>query len=267
MTGSGRYISVNKEYGVFVGRGEGIRRLKAEGGSYLGFGKLFNLALSPDGNILLTAGFGSPYDAEWDFIEEQREVGYKDLVAVTLWDLERLRPLAKLPGNIAKTHATFSPDGKYVVSGSENAVVIVWDAKNKKERFRLASLAHGVIVNPNEPWQKWKYDKTGLIEKPKDHTGSSVLALKFIDTANHYLRFNNLQHYAILYSIDSPLPLKYLDLGTKPFPATRDYSRNTAIDTAPAAGILVTGQAAGPGINVYKYDKATQTLKRIWVAR
>ena len=61
--------------------------------------------------------------------------------------------------------------------------------------------------------------------------------------------------------------MKYLDLGTKPYPATRDYSRNTAIDTAPAAGILVTGQAVGPGINVYKYDKATQTLKRIWVAR
>ena len=93
------------------------------------------------------------------------------------------------------------------------------------------------------------------------------MAIKFIDSDQHYLRFISYQHYAILYSIDSPLPLKYLDLGTKPFPATRDYSRNTAIDTAPAAGILVTGQAAGPGINVYKYDKAAQTLKRIWVAR
>ncbi len=63
------------------------------------------------------------------------------------------------------------------------------------------------------------------------------------------------------------MPLKYLDLGTDPYPATREYVRNTAIDSAPAAGILVTGQANGPGINVYRYDKAARTLKRIWVAR
>ena len=93
------------------------------------------------------------------------------------------------------------------------------------------------------------------------------MSIKFIDEENHYLRIVTDQHYAVLYSIDSPLPLKYLDLGRKPYPATRDYSRNTAIDSAPEAGILVTGQAYGPGINVYKYDKKTQTLRRIWVAK
>jgi len=139
--------------------------------------------------------------------------------------------------------------------------------KQKQELFRLGSLFHGVIINPDEPWEKWTYDKTELIPYPKDYSGQAVLSLKFIDLDNHYLRITTNQHYAILYAIDNPLPLKYLDLGKKPFPATREYARNTAIDSAPAAGILVTGQANGPGINVYKYDKATQTLKRIWVAR
>ncbi len=131
----------------------------------------------------------------------------------------------------------------------------------------IRGATQGVLVDKSGGYGKYIWDKTGLIEQPPDFEGDAAIVIKFINHDNHYLRFTTYQHYAILYSIDSPLPLKYLDLGTKPFPATRDYSRNTAIDTAPAAGVLVTGQAAGPGINVYKYDKAAQTLKRIWVAR
>ncbi len=267
FTRNGRYVSVNDDYGIFTGIGEAQKRLKAEGGSYQGFGKLLNMSFSPDGKRMVTSGFGSPYDAEWESIREQSEIGYKNLVGVVLWDLVAMNPLAKLPGNIAKTYATFSPDGKYVVSGDEGGRVIVWDAQKTKELFRLGSLFHGVIANPNESWENWVYDKTGLIPYPKDYSGQAVLSLKFIDLDNHYLRITANQHYAILYAIDNPLPLKYLDLGTHPYPATREYARNTAIDSAPAAGILVTGQANGPGINVYRYDKAARTLKRIWVAR
>ncbi len=275
LTAAGQYVSVNDDYGIFTGIGEAQKKLKAEGGSYQGFGKLLNLSFSPDGKRMVTSGFGSPYDAEWESIQEQGEIGYKNLVGVVLWDLVSAKPIAKLPGNIAKTYATFSPDGKYVVSGDENGIVVVFDVSKKKKKFQLGSLFHGIYIGEGkdltglDPKTRAKeaWDSTGLITAPDDYIGQEVLSLKFIDLDNHYLRITANQHYAILYSIDNPLPLKYLDLGTDPYPATREHARNTAIDSAPAAGILVTGQANGPGINVYRYDKTTRTLKRIWVAR
>ncbi len=275
LMASGLYVSVNDDYGIFTGIGEAQEKLKVEGGSYQGFGKLLNLSFSPDGNRMVTSGFGSPYDAEWESIQEQSEIGYKNLVGVVLWDLVSMNPLAKLPGNIAKTYATFSPDGKYVVSGDEGGRGIVWNTKEKKRIFELGSLFWGKYIGQGKnleglvgkDLEKAAWDKSGLIQWPEDYSGESILAIKFIDLDNHYLRITANQHYAILYAIDNPLPLKYLDLGTKPYPATREYARNTAIDSAPAAGILVTGQANGPGINVYRYDKTTRTLKRIWVAR
>ncbi len=266
------YFSSDKRWNVYHGYGGDMQPVKKDGDnpSFLGSGKLLNMQLSSGDRLLLTAG--AEYD--WDnkdirprypaVVEGQRSSEYAGTV---VWDVATLKPLAVLYGHAVKTHATFSPDGRYVVSGGENSRVYVWDAKTRKKLFKLGSLTRGIVVDKSRGPGNWVWDKTGLIDQPKDFSGDAVLAVKFIDIDNHYLRFTAYQHYAILYSIDSPLPLKYLDLGTRPFPATRDYSRNTAIDTAPAAGILVMGQAVGPGINVYKYDKATQTLKRVWVAR
>ena len=266
------YFSSDKDWNIYHGYGTSLRPVKKDGDSpsFLGSGKLLNMTFSPDEKQLLSVGLGYEFDQRYP-VDYQPAVSDKMrwsyLSGVVIWDVASLNPLAKLSGNIAKTYATFSPDGKYVVSGDEGGRVIVWDAQKTKELFRLGSLFHGVIANPNESWENWVYDKTGLIPYPKDYSGQAVLSLKFIDLDNHYLRITANQHYAILYAIDNPLPLKYLDLGTDPYPATREYARNTAIDSAPAAGILVTGQANGPGINVYRYDKTTRTLKRIWVAR
>jgi len=55
-----------------------------------------------------------------------------------------------------------------------------------------------------------------------------------------------------------------LDLGTDPFPATHSYARNAAIDAAPEANVLVTGQRSSGGINVYRFHPERQTLERIW---
>ncbi len=272
----GHVLSTDLETYIYSDIGWGLYKRLADGQfeqwkapwgkAYLGFGKILNLQLSPDDRLLLQSGSGYEYDKKFS-LESYARDKWKELVMVALWDVVKKKPKASFPGNIAKTYATFSPDGKYVVSGDEGGRVIVWDTQKTKELYRLGSLFHGVITNPNESWEKWVYDKTGLISYPKDYSGQAVLSLKFIDLDNHYLRITANQHYAILYAIDNPLPLKYLDLGTDPYPATREYARNTAIDSAPAAGILVTGQANGPGINVYRYDKATRTLKRIWVAR
>ncbi len=262
------YVFSGIGWGLYLQRpGGSVEQLKSPWGkAYLGFGKLLNIQLSNDDKSILQSGYGYEFDPGLTK-EEYQAKEWRELVTVAIWNLGNGKPKEILPGNIAKTYATFSPDGKYVVSGDEGGRVIVWDTNKKKELLHLGSLFHGVISNPNEYWENWIYDKTGLIPYPNDYSGQAVLSLKFIDTDNHYLRITANQHYAILYAIDNPLPLKYLDLGRKPYPATRDYSRNTAIDSAPEAGILVTGQAYGPGINVYKYDKKTQTLRRIWVAK
>ena len=264
------YVYSDEGYGVHVRLGEKEYTLKrSDPGTFLGTGKLFNLDLSPDGGTILSAGDCSPYfgTAEGFSPERQAQKGYRDYECLILWDIKTYSPLAKLPGNIAKTYATFSPDGKYVVSGDENGHCYVWNTASAKKLFRLASLRRGILVDTSKGPGKFVWDNRGLIPRPKDYNGEAVISFKFIDLDNHYLRITANQHYAILYAIDNPLPLKYLDLGTKPYPATREYARNTAIDSAPAAGILVTGQANGPGINVYRYDKTTRTLKRIWVAR
>ena len=266
------YVYSDEGYGIHVRQGARERTIKqSDPGTFLGTGKIFNLDLSPDGRTLLSAGDCSPYfgTAESYRPEVQAQRGFIGYECLILWDIQALKPIAKLPGNIAKTHATFSPDGRYVVSGDENGHLIFWDINRKRRIAKGASLFHGILRRVSDTGNLDKdlqWDKTGLIKAPHDYHGERIISVKFIGK-EYFLRIASEELYAILYSIDSPLPLKYLDLGTRPFPATRDYSRNTAIDTAPAAGILVMGQAAGPGINVYKYDKATQTLKRIWVAR
>ena len=268
------YLAVSQDYGVYAGHGATKKQVKAPGGSFLGYGKLLNLSLSPDNKRFTTSGFGSPYDAEWESIAEEKRKGYKDLVGVTLWSAKTLRPTAKLPGNAAKTFATFSPDGKYILSGDEDLTGIVWKTHPPRQTMKLASLFHGVYIGQGKDldglygtaFAKAAYDKTGLIKPPRDFHGEAILSLRFIDKRDHYLRFTTYSPYAILYKIDSPLPIKYLPLGKHPFPAVSDYSRNTAIDTAPAAGILAMGERNGNGIIVYHYDDKTETLKKVWVS-
>lgn len=250
-----------------------IKKIKNDWGkAYLGFGKLLNLSMSPNFDFLLQSGSAYEFDGKVSLNDDKKK-NYAELSGVALWNTTTLTPLAKLPGNAAKTYATFSPDGKYVVSGDENGIGFVWDLASDSPKFRLASLFHGVYIGEGkdleglygEALAKAAYDKTGLIKPPRDYHGEAVISFKFIDTQYHYLRFTKNQHYAILYTIDSPLPLKYLSLGKIPFPAVSDYARNTAIDAAPEAGILVTGQRDGTGINVYQFDEEKLELKKIWV--
>ena len=104
-----------------------------------------------------------------------------------------------------------------------------------------------------------------MITPPADFHGQAVVAVKFISD-KYFLRFGADNHYAVLYEIESRLPLKYLDLGTDPYPCTSSYLRNACIDTAPEVGTLVMGQRDGGGINVYQFDKESLTLDRVWVA-
>ena len=263
------YFASDIDWNIFAGLTEHPVPVKQDGPSpsFKGIGKLLNLMIAENKDMLLSVGDGG---LAWPdpFRPTERPPVNKsslssDYAGVVLWNSHTLQPYAKLPGNAAKTYATFSPDGKYVVSGSENGIGFVWKLGIEKPLFDLASLFHGIPIDRTK--EKWEWSKKDLISPPPSFGHEAILSIKFISTDNHYLRISTYEPYAILYEINNPLPLKYLALGTLPFPAVSDYSRNAAIDSAPEAGILVTGQRDGNGINVYKYDKVKQTLDRIWV--
>jgi len=263
------YVSTDDGWGIHIGHGAGMQTLKAHNpGNFRGFGKPFNLSVSESRLLLLSAGDGAPsYGAsEYFSFERQREIGFKQFDGVTLWSLETLEPIAKLPGNTAKTHATLSPDGQWVVSGDENGIGLYWNTNKPDMRYRMASYFHGLFLGTHEAGDPRNRDRSGLIPVPDGVTETTV-AVKFIHESRYYLRFGYNSHYAALFEVDNPWPLKYLDLGTRPFPATDQFSRNLAIDTAPEAGVLVMGQRDGPGILVYQFDPEALTLERVWVGK
>jgi len=81
---------------------------------------------------------------------------------------------------------------------------------------------------------------------------------------DHFVILHTYQPYAVLYELGDPFAHAIMDLGTDPFPATDSYARNAAIDAAPKAHLLVTGQRSGGGINVHRFHPERQTLERIW---
>ncbi len=268
------YVSCDADWNLFHGSGDAMKPVKQDGDSpsFLGQGKLLNLTLADEGNLLLSAGRGFDIPDNLPITDEgavRPEQMYSDYAGVVLWEFSSGRPLFKFPGNSAKTNATMSPDGQYVVSGCEGGSSFVWDANSGKLLHEDASLYHGILnKNGSDDYEKWTFDDTGLIPPPEDlntKVGGATLAIKFIDQ-HHYLRFLTNSPYAVLFHVDNPLPLKYLYLGRNPLPAVRDYVRNAAMDTAPEAGILVMGQQYGDGILVYKYDSEKQKLERVWVS-
>lgn len=269
-----KYVSSDQDWNIYLGHGENMESIKKDGESpgFIGIGKLINLSFSPDGRYLLSAGDSGFSSLDNLSLSEHPPVNkgqiFSNYAGVLLWDLSTRFPVYRFPGNAAKTTATLSPDGRNTVSGCENGMGFVWDNQTGAPRVRLASLYHGVLeTNGTDDYEKWTRDKTGLIQPPKDlDSNEATIAIKFID-AEHYLRFLTYSPYAVLYSLNSPLPLKYLPLGRDPFPAVSDYSRNAAIDTAPDAGVLVMGQRDGSGIIVYQYHPDRQELEKIWVGQ
>ncbi|MDY0212811.1 MAG: hypothetical protein RBR06_07375 [Desulfuromonadaceae bacterium] len=264
------YFSSDQDWNIFSGFGQKLQPVKQDGDSPSFFvGKLLNFSLSQEGAILLSGGDGSrladnePIEKFPPINPEQR---FSNYAGVVLWDTKSLKPLFKLSGHSAKTTATLSPDGQWVVSGDEGGRGYVRNARIGETYQDIASIFLGVLdKNGTDDYEKWTFNNKGLIKWPKgwDTHHDSILALKFI-SKSHYLRFTTYEPYAILYHVDNPLPLKYLPLGRDPFPSVSDYPRNSSIDTAPEAGILVTGQRDGGGIIVYKYDSEKQELEKIW---
>lgn len=280
------YFASDEDWNLYSGyeKNQKIIKKAYDGYGFIGAGKLLNLALSNNEKLLLTSGIsGDTYDNIPITLADNTRTASKNgydigivnfslFDGLVLWNVTNGQPLYKLPGNDVMTIATISPDDKYVVSGDNSTRIFVWDTISGKKELALFANLYGTTIckdilksngqcytdmsgYPSIPWLM--FDSNG-------ERGGAVFSLKFIDNNNHYLRFTTNIPYATLYNIHNPKPLKYFSLGRYPFPAIVDYSRDEAIDTAPAANILVMAQQDGPGIIVYKFDPKTLTLKKIW---
>ena len=175
---------------------------------------------------------------------------------VTLWDRYTLKPVARLYGNCGYTTGLISPNGDWVVTGGENFGNYMWEIHNIMNRQRLSL----------------KFDNIPEKLKEKQITKISVIAYAFVtDTEFVALRQSgNYDGYgdeiAAVYSVGEPQIKGYVEIGNDPSISTNYYQRNLSVSSSPKAHILVTGQATGGGINVYKYHPEKMELEKIWVA-
>ena len=175
---------------------------------------------------------------------------------VTLWDRYTLKPVARLYGNCGYTTGLISPNGDWVVTGGENFGNYMWEIHNIMNRQRLSL----------------KFDNIPEKLQEKQITKISVIAYAFVaDTEFVAVRQSgNYDGYgdeiAAVYSVGEPQIKGYVEIGNDPSISTNYYQRNLSVSSSPKAHILVTGQATGGGINVYKYHPEKMELEKIWVA-
>lgn len=264
-------------WGIHHRNGAGaIETLKAtDREAFKGFHKLLNLSINADESLLLSTGSGEPKGFTEPYYrtlqeEKARARQYRLLNSVALWNTKTGEPVAKLSGNISKTDATISPDGRWVVSGDENGIGLFWNTDHPDKPQRMARYYSGIYLDdsPYKNGDPRKRDTSGLIKAPPG-LNDITLAVAFIDHSRYFLRFGNNSHQAALFKAGNPWPQTYFDLGDSPELVTygSQYSRNTAIATSPQAGVLVMGHRSGGGISVYRFDADKLTLERTWVVR
>lgn len=190
---------------------------------------------------------------------------------VTLWDRHTLKPLARLYGNCGYTTGLISPNGDWVVTGGENLSNYMWEIHNLNNRQDLAQ------VNSDLNHENSERYKQKLLPKPdkfknKQLALNHTVAIAFLTEKDFILlgKSGNKDGFgdelARLFTVGEPWIKAYVEIGNDPSISTNYYQRNLSVSSSPKAHILVTGQATGGGINVYKYHPEKMELEKIWVA-
>ena len=190
---------------------------------------------------------------------------------VTLWDRHTLKPLARLYGNCGYTTGLISPNGDWVVTGGENLSNYMWEIHNLNNRQDLAQ------VNSDLNHENSERYKQKLLPKPdkfknKQLALNHTVAIAFLTEKDFILlgKSGNKDGFgdelARLFTVGEPWIKAYVEIGNDPSISTNYYQRNLSVSSSPKAHILVTGQATGGGINVYKYQPEKMELEKIWVA-
>ena len=185
---------------------------------------------------------------------------------VTLWDRHTLKPIARLYGNCGYTTGLISPNGDWVVTGGENFGNYMWSVGDLNLRLTLELVDDSVIYHKKPP-----LDEKHPLSVPEKYNGKQItlndtIAMSFLSEKDFILlNKTKTDELAPLYTIGNPLIKGYVETG-KPYVSTNYFQRNLSVSSSPKAHILVTGQATGGGINVYKYHPEKMELEKIWVA-
>lgn len=260
------YVAANKDWDIHLGYGQSEEVIKndSKGASAIGIGKILNLELGGEASLLLSSGRGLVGNDRKPISKsppvEPESVG-SDYEGVVLWELPSGRPLRKLAGNVSKTHATLSPGGKHVVAVDENGQAFHWNLKEETKQ-KLSSLRFGIDD------EGLGFDKSGMHldypeDFPDDFERAARIGVHFVSD-RHYVVLYYQESYAAIYELGDPYAIGIADLGENPFPSVARYSRSGAVDSAPDANLLVTGQRSEGGINVYRFDPEELTLTKVW---
>ena len=175
MTADLKYYFVSDEkWNVYKISNTTKEKIKQGFDGFFGAGKLLNLRLSNQNHYLLTSGYAGNAGDDMPLSKgyTARDVNpkipasgnFSILNGVVLWDIGTGKPIYKLRGNDAKTYATISPDGRYVISGDENASIYVWNTNTGKRILSVAGM-HGYVRKKTSGG--YYFDNKGFPKVPK----------------------------------------------------------------------------------------------------
>ena len=268
------YLSADANNHLYLGYGENIKTVYNDGAS---IGKPVDLSIvgnyflavtspcaSQDAPIAETNLTANPVNPS-----SSKKSSYDGVV---LWDKTTLKPIAKLNGNCGATSGLISPDGKWVIAGGENFRNYMWSTNDFNQRLGLEQVDDSVIYRePIAP------NKQHPIPVPQKYDGKKIsrshtVTVAFL-TEKDFILLQESSHsngkgneLARLFTVGDRWIKGYVEIGNNPSISTDYFQRNLSVSSSPTAHILVTGQATGGGINVYKYHPDKMELEKIWVA-
>jgi WD40 repeat protein len=152
-----------------VAQGRTIRTLRGETG--LGdHGKIYAMALSPDGRWLAASGYMATFNGE----------NKEDVAAIRLYDFASGEIVGRLKGhqNVVVALA-FSSDGKHLVSTDQNGIAILWNVDQQSAIHTLEGHQAGiysVAFTADGDLRLWQVADGALLHRLSGHEGP-VLAV------------------------------------------------------------------------------------------
>ena len=268
------YLSADANNHLYLGYGENIKTVYNDGAS---IGKPVDLSIVGNYFLAVTSPCASQDApvAETNLTvnpvnpSSSKKSSYDGVV---LWDKTTLKPIAKLNGNCGATSGLISPDGKWVIAGGENFRNYMWSTNDFNQRLGLEQVDDSVIYRePIAP------NKQHPIPVPQKYDGKKIsrshtVTVAFL-TEKDFILLQESSHsngkgneLARLFTVGDRWIKGYVEIGNNPSISTDYFQRNLSVSSSPTAHILVTGQATGGGINVYKYHPDKMELEKIWVA-
>ena len=262
------YISADQTGEIYKGYGDEMKPIYTD----TPIRQHYNFALSD--KYFLSSSSGGPYEPDSavefnpkeDLVQPSiyKKSSYNGLV---LWDRKTLKPIARLGGLGGRSDALFSPDGKWIIAGGENKRDYMWSIDDLNHRQPLASI-HG-FYDENSKVRENSGNRPipeGIsLATPHTVAYAFVTDTEFIQLTQTGMIDGTGNDYVNLYTVGDPWIKAYVEIGFEPAISTNAFEKSNSVDSSPKAHILVTGQAAHGGINVYRYHPDKMTLEKIWV--